>query len=142
MKAALCKSLDGPTAIELADLDPPPEDVTKILAGNIFHRRVILGRCEGTRAGALLDGLVGRVTRSGAKVPPVSGDALEANTGRVLAVVAHIASTLAACGEQLESGDVIICGSVVPPLFLDVNDTGLSFALEPIGEVSVRLMRD
>ena len=141
--AAVARAISGiGPAIELADLDPPPEDVTKILAGNIFHRRVILGRCDGTRAGALLDGLVGRVARSGAKIPPISGDDLEANTGRVLAVVAHIASTLAACGEQLESGDVIICGSVVPPLFLDVNDTGLSFALEPIGEVSVRLMRD
>ena len=130
----------GP-AIELADLDPPPEDVTKILAGNIFHRRVILGRCDPTRAGALLDGLAGHVTRSGVEAPPVSSDALEANTGRILAVVAHIASTLAACGERLQSGDVVICGSVVPPLFLDANDTGLTFALDPIGEVSVRFTR-
>src|SRR5438067_3521539 len=35
----------GP-AIELADLNPPPDDVEVVLAGNIFHRRVILGRSE------------------------------------------------------------------------------------------------
>ncbi len=137
--AAVARAISGiGPAIELADLDPAPEDVTKILAGNIFHRRVILGRSDATRSGARLEGLAGHVTRSGVKAPPVSGDALEANTGRILAVVAHIASTLAACGERLESGDVVICGSVVPPLFLDASDTGLTFALDPIGEVSVR----
>lgn len=126
-------------AIELADLNPPPDDVTAILAGNIYHRRVILGRPDNTRAGARLDGLVGHVTRSGAKSPPVSGAALEANTGRVLDVVAHIASTLGACGEKLSSGDVIICGSVVAPIFLERSDASVAFALDGLGEVSVQL---
>jgi 2-keto-4-pentenoate hydratase len=128
----------GP-AIELADLDPPPEDVTRILAGNIFHRRVVLGRADTSRAGARLDGLVGHVTRSGTNTPPLTADALETNTGRVLDVVAHIASTLAACGEKLERGDVIICGSVVPPIFLEPPDSAVAFSLEGIGEVSVRV---
>ena len=128
----------GP-AIELADLDPPPEDVTKILAGNIFHRRVILGGCDTLRAGARLDDLSGRVTRSGAACPPVAADALEANTGRILFVVGHIANTLAACGEKLERGDVIICGSIVPPIFLEPHDNEVAFALGSTGEASVRL---
>jgi 2-keto-4-pentenoate hydratase len=127
----------GP-AIELADLDPPPEDVTAILAGNIFHRRVILGRVDNGRAGARLDGLAGVVTRSGVADAAVRGDALEANTGRVLDVVAHMASALAASGAQLSRGDVIICGSVVPPIFVRPEDTSVSFALDGIGEVSVR----
>lgn len=137
-KVAAAISGIGP-AIELADLNPPPEDVTAILAGNIFHRRVILGRVDTSRAGARLDGFVGRVTRSGTKAAPVSADALEANTGRLLDIVAHIASTLAACGEKLARGDVIICGSVVPPIFLEPTDTGVTWALDGIGEVSVRL---
>ena len=128
----------GP-AIELADLNPPPEDVTAILAGNIFHRRVILGRVDNARAGARLDGLVGHVTRSGTKIAPVSGDALDANTGRLLDIVAHIASTLATCGEKLSRGDVIICGSVVPPIFLEPTDDSVAWTLDGIGEVSVRL---
>lgn len=139
-RAAVAAAISGiGPAIELADLNPPPEDVTAILAGNIFHRRVILGRTDTSRAGARLDGLAGHVTRSGARSAPVTGDALEANTGRLLDVVAHIASTLAASGELLRRGDVIICGSVVPPLFLDKTDTGIAFALDGIGEVSVRL---
>lgn len=124
-------------AIELADLDPPPQDVTAILAGNIFHRRVILGRAETARGGARLDGLVGQVARNGVALPSVSGDALEANTGRVLAVVGHVASTLAACGERLARGDVVICGSVVPPIFIEASDTGITFALGGIGTVEV-----
>ena len=59
-RAAVVAAISGiGPAIELADLDPPPEDVTAILAGNIFHRRVILGRTDTARAGARLDGLVG-----------------------------------------------------------------------------------
>ncbi len=135
-KVAAAISGIGP-AIELADLNPPPEDVTAILAGNIYHRRVILGRVDTSRAGARLDALVGHVIRSGNGSPSVTGDALEANTGRLLDIVAHIASTLAACGEKLTRGDVIICGSVVPPIFLDPTDTGVTWALDGIGEVSV-----
>ena len=52
----------GP-AIELADLNPPPDDVEVTLAGNIYHRHVILGPPDPTRAGAKLDGLVGHVFR-------------------------------------------------------------------------------
>ena len=138
--AAVAAAISGiGPAIELADLDPLPEDVTSILAGNIFHRRVILGRSDSRRAGARLDGLAGHVTRSGIRGGPVTGDALEANTGRVLAVVAHIAATLAASGEHLARGDVIICGSVVPPLLLEPTDTTVAFALDGIGEVSVRV---
>lgn len=128
----------GP-AIELADLDPPPEDVTTILAGNIYHRRVILGRVDNGRAGARLDGLAGIVGRSCTRGAPVTGAALEANTGRVLDVVAHIAETLAASGEKLARGDVVICGSVVAPIFLEPSDTEVAFSLDGIGEVSVRI---
>src|SRR5207253_7042184 len=55
----------GP-AIELADLNPPPDDVEVTLAGNIFHRHVMLGASDASRAGAKLDGLSGHVFRRGA----------------------------------------------------------------------------
>jgi 2-keto-4-pentenoate hydratase len=126
----------GP-AIELADLDPPPDDVTTILAGNIFHRRVILGQADPSRAGASLGGVSGLITRKGAALPAVS--ALEANTGRIVDIVAHLATTLAACGERMKAGDVVICGSIVPPLFLDADDNEIVYRLDPIGEVSIRL---
>ena len=107
-----------------------------ILAGNIFHRRVILGQTDTSRAGARLDGLSGHITRKGAKGSPVTE--LEANTGRIVDIVAHLATTLAASGERMQAGDVVICGSIVPPIFLDSSDKEIVYRLDPIGEVSIR----
>ncbi len=126
----------GP-AIELADMEFAPEDITRILDANIYHRHVILGPCDETRAGAALDGLVSRVTRNGKDFASVTE--IESNTGRVLDVAAHVASTLAACGEKIRAGDVLICGSITPPIFLDANDTQLKHGFGGIGSVSVRL---
>jgi 2-keto-4-pentenoate hydratase len=125
----------GP-AIELADLDTPPADVAEILAGNIYHRHVILGACDTTRAGARIDGLTCEVTRNGEALPPALD--IEANTGRIIDIARHTAATLITCGAQISSGDVLICGSILPPLFLDANDTALEHALDPLGAISVR----
>ena len=114
----------GP-AIELADLEFPPEDVEAILAGNIYHRHVILGardeRCAGAKS-AVTD--------------------LEANTGRLLDIVAHLANTLAACDERLHAGDVIIAGSLTPPMMLTGEDTLVALELDTIGAVSVAMTHD
>ncbi|HEX2255113.1 MAG TPA: hypothetical protein VHG92_00180 [Afifellaceae bacterium] len=128
----------GPS-IELADLDPPPEDVEVILAGNIYHRHVILGSRDVSRAGARLDGLKAQVCRNGADLE-VPTD-LETNTGPLLGLVRHVADTLDRLGERLRAGDFIIAGSIVPPLFLDANDRDIAYSLEPIGSVSVRFTR-
>jgi 2-keto-4-pentenoate hydratase len=37
----------------------------------------------------------------------------------------------------LKAGDVIITGSITPPIMLDKDETGLGHVLDPIGEVSV-----
>src|SRR5262247_3739171 len=52
-------------ALEIADAEGPMDDVEVILAKNIFQRHVIVGRRDASRAGAHLDGLSGRVNRSG-----------------------------------------------------------------------------
>lgn len=129
----------GP-AIELADLDPSPDNVEAILSGNIFHRHVILGPQDSSRAGARLDGLTGRVSRRGGEIAAVTE--LEANTGEIVEIVRHVADLLAGAGagERLKAGDVIIAGSVVPPLFLDQDDDVIAFALDPIGSASVRFV--
>jgi len=129
----------GP-AIELADLNPPPDDVEAALAGNIFHRHVILGACDTSRAGAKLDGLTGHVFRRGALA--AKQDNVEQLIGEMIGIVAHVAGTLAAYGEKLSAGDVIITGSITPPIMLEADDTGLSHAIDPIGEVSVNFARD
>ncbi len=101
----------GP-AIELADLDPPPADVRAILAGDIYHRGVVLGPVDESRSTA--EGIGGRVLRDGAEVAATDDPA--AYTGEVVEVVRATAEQLAACGELLRAGEVVISGSVVPPL--------------------------
>jgi 2-keto-4-pentenoate hydratase len=125
----------GP-AIELADVDGPMEDVQATLACDIFQRYVILGPRDIMRSGARLDGLKGRVTRSGNDVP-VPAD-LETNIGEVVNIVRHVADVAGAVGGGLRAGQFIICGSLTPPMFLDPGERGIDFALEPIGGVSVR----
>jgi 2-keto-4-pentenoate hydratase len=125
----------GP-AIELADVTCDAGDVERVLACDIFQRHVILGPRDIMRGGARLDGLKGRVTRSGTDVP-VPAD-LETNIGQIVSIVAHVADVAAALGEGLRAGQFVICGSLTPPMFLGAADTDVRFALEPIGAISVQ----
>jgi len=128
----------GP-AIELADLNPPPDDVEVALAGNIFHRHVILGPPDPARAGAKLDGLVGHVFRRGALA--ARRENVEALIGEMIGIVQHVAGTLSAHGERLRAGDVIITGSIVPPPIIEPDETEFAYALEPLGGLSVKFSR-
>jgi 2-keto-4-pentenoate hydratase len=128
----------GP-AIELADADLPFEDPEAILKGNIFQRHVILGERDASRAGGSTTGLTARVFRREAEVARTSDP--EAATGKLVDIVRHVADLLAAFGEKLSAGDVIIAGSVVPPMLVEADETGVAFALEPIGRVSVAFTR-
>lgn len=129
----------GP-AIELADLDCPIEDVEAVLSRDIFQRHVVLGPRDETRAGARLDGLSGRVTRSGKDVPvPVN---LEANIGELIEIVRHVANVVSHFGDTLRAGQFIICGSTTPLQLLEAADTGFEWTLDPIGEIAVRFTPD
>ena len=128
----------GP-AIELADLNPPPSDVEATLAGNIFHRHVILGPADRARAGARLEGLTGLVFRRGAQV--ARQEDLQANIGIIVDIVAHVAGTLAANGEKLAAGDVIITGSIVPPPLIEPDETAFAYTLDPMPQLSVTFSR-
>lgn len=125
----------GP-AIELADLSFPPDDVEAILGGNIYQRHVVLGLREEGRAGGDLHGLVARVARDGVDLA-TTDDPQEAS-GDLLANVGHVANVLAAFGETLRAGEVVITGSIVPPIVAD-GPTEVRYTLDPIGSVSIRL---
>ena len=123
-------------AIELADLDPVPEpdNLDAVLEADIFQRHVIL--CGNTRPGGSVSGLTSRVIRRGVEVAR-TGDP-EALTGKLIDIVATVANTLAAFGERLSGGDVIITGSITPPLMIERDENAITHALDLIGEVSVR----
>jgi len=52
-------------------------------------------------------------------------------------IVRHVADTLAAFGEKLSAGAVIITGAIVPPFPVEPGEE-IFFQLEPVGTVSVR----
>ena len=125
----------GP-AIELADISFPPDDVETILAGNIYNRHVILGRADSSRAGCVLDGLVGHIYRNCREVAMTTDP--QALTGDLIDIVRHVADLLAALGERLRAGEVIITGSIVPPLWIE-SEEDIRFTLEPIDTISINL---
>lgn len=125
----------GPS-IELANIDRPvgPGEVTEIVAGNIFHRGVVLGPPDHGRGGLDLSGLRAHVRIDG-RTRHVTDD-LQAITGDYADIVATVASTLASCGQRLRAGDVIITGSVVPPISVR-EGSEFAFELEPMAPLSV-----
>jgi 2-keto-4-pentenoate hydratase len=124
----------GP-AIELADVDHPSGDVEGTLARNIYQRHVILGVRDVRHAGGVLEGLTGHVIQNDAEIARVMD--LQALTGELLDIVRHTADLLATFGEKLEAGQVIIAGSIVPPLWITSGEE-LIFRLERIDSISIR----
>jgi 2-keto-4-pentenoate hydratase len=126
-------------AIELADLEfsATDADVEKVLVRNIFQRHVILS--EKSRAGGDTSGLSTRVFRRGKLAAETATP--EAITGKVADVLVQLANLLGAFGERLRAGDLVICGSTVPPPFIEADETEFSYTLAPIGDVSVRFTR-
>jgi len=125
----------GP-AIELADVHFPPQDIEAILAGNIYNRHVILGKSDISHAGCNLDGMVGRVSRNGQVISTVTD--LQALTGNFVGIVQHVANILASMGQMLHAGEVIITGSIVPPLWIELTEE-VAFELAPIDALKVTL---
>lgn len=127
----------GP-ALELADVHrPPEEDLEAVAADNIFHRYAVVGEMRPVAFLGSLAGRVGRVFRKDSQVAVV--DDLEAVPGRVVDVLAEMARVLAGLGEALCPGDLVICGSVIPPLFLEPGDESVGFHVDGLGAVSVRV---
>jgi 2-keto-4-pentenoate hydratase len=132
-KAKLAIAGLGP-AIELADVDFPPDDVEAILRGNIYQRHVLLGVCDRTRAGCALEGLSAVIMRNDTAFARLSDT--QAATGELVDIVRHVADLLAAFGERLRADEVIITGSITPPLWIAPGEQ-LAFTLDPVGSVSV-----
>jgi 2-keto-4-pentenoate hydratase len=119
-------------AIELADIDAPPEDAGRVMAGNVFHRHVILGPVSQADP----DAVSGRVLRDGEEI--AANDRPADLTGRVEDLVRLTAEALAAHGEGFRAGDVLITGSIVPGQPVEPGQR-LTAELPPLGSLSVEL---
>jgi 2-keto-4-pentenoate hydratase len=119
----------GP-ALEIADVEPPADDVERILAGDIFQRGVVLGSMVER---ASLGGASARVVVNGEETHVADPEAVP---GRIADVLAHVAAFLPEVGEELRPGDVIITGSVVPPLQVQPGDR-VEYELAGLGGVSI-----
>lgn len=114
-------------AIELADLEFPPDDVERIVAAGIYHRHVLLGP---PRAQTLA-GATARLVRDDEQV--AATDDLTALTGEHGWVLDAVRET---AGRELRDGEVVIAGSVVPPVRVEPGQSW-HFDLGPLGALSV-----
>jgi 2-keto-4-pentenoate hydratase len=119
-------------AIELADVDVTPADPERILAGNIYHRHVLLGPIDEGRTTAV--GIRGRLLRDGQEI--AATDTPEVATGELAEVVRLTAELLAASGERLRAGDVVITGSIVTPVKVAPGES-VTAEIDPLGSLTV-----
>ena len=121
-------------AIELADVNPPPDDIADVLGGNIYHRAVVtdVSHIERVPVGELRARVV-----SGVDVVAEIAD-LEAQTGDLYTIIGHCADLLAAAGEVLRAGDIVIAGSVIPPVPMKPGDS-FRFEVDGLPDVAVRV---
>ena len=103
-------------AIELADLEPTTE-VERILAGDIFHRHVLLGDLTEPASG--LDEVSVTVEIDG-ETHTAGADPKEAN-GDFAGLLGSLLPQLELIGETLQPGDIVITGSAVPPLLIEAG---------------------
>lgn len=130
------EAIDGlAPAFELADLDPPPANVEEILAGNIFHRAVVVGEFAEPSAAAP-EALRGELTVGDGPTEEVADP--QAATGPVAGLIRHVADLLAAFDAELASGEIVICGSIVPPIAVRPGDR-VSYRLAPAGALEIEL---
>lgn len=122
----------GP-AYELVDVDPPPTDVVAILASNIFHRHVVLDP-EAEVAPARFGTLRASIVRNGDERRVADP---QAATGELVGIVRHVADLLGEFGQALRAGELVICGSIVPPIAVAAGDL-VAYRLDPVGAISLR----
>jgi 2-keto-4-pentenoate hydratase len=113
-------------AIELADIDitPAADAVSDILAGDIFHRAVMLGAARETPGGWPTGELRAHVVHESAEgaITEVDVEDVEAGPGTTAEVLQACARAAALVGPGLRAGDVVILGSVLPPVPMAPGD--------------------
>ena len=120
-------------AFELVNYSVPGDSFESVLAHDIFHDAVVLGR--ETLPVPIADDTWPHVTRNGEEV------ATRDPSFSVLqpaAMIRHVAKTLSRYGETLETGDWLILGTLIRPVPVRAGDR---FAADfgPLGRVAVTI---
>jgi 2-oxopent-4-enoate/cis-2-oxohex-4-enoate hydratase len=121
-------------AIELADADRPPTEIEAVLAGDIYHRAVVLDR--GAAPTGLAHPIAARIERDGEEYA-TTADA-EAEVGRIEELAAWAVEYLRHFGIETAAGEVVISGSVVPLLDIAAAQH-LRHELDGIGALEVSI---
>jgi 2-keto-4-pentenoate hydratase len=122
-------------AIELADADRPPTDTEAVLAGDIYHRAVVLDRISPPTP--LAHPIAARVARDGEEI--AATDDAEVEVGRIEELAAWTIEYLHHFGVATAAGEVVISGSVVPLLDIAPGQR-LRNELVGIGALEVRVV--
>jgi 2-keto-4-pentenoate hydratase len=119
-------------AIELADADLPPTETETVLAGDIYHRAVVLDREAPPTP--LHHPIAARIERDGEEIA-ATADA-EGEVGRIEWLADWTVDYLRHFGIETAAGEVIISGAVVPLLDIAPGQR-LKNRIEGVGELSV-----
>jgi 2-oxopent-4-enoate/cis-2-oxohex-4-enoate hydratase len=122
-------------AIELADADQPPTEIESVLAGDIYHRAVVLDRTVAPTP--LAHPVAARIERDGEEYA-TTADA-EAEVGRIEELAAWTVDYLRHFGVETDAGEVVISGSVVPLLDIAPGQN-LRNELRDVGSVEVSVV--
>ena len=120
-------------AFELVNYSVPGDSFESVLAHDIFHDAVVLGR--ETLPVPIVDDTWPHVTCNGEEV------ARRDPSFSVLqpaAMVRHVAATLARYGETLETGDWVILGTLIRPVPVHAGDRFIA-DFGPLGRVTVTI---
>jgi len=120
-------------AIEVADADQPMTETEEVLAGDIYHRGVVLGEPVAPPPGPIAVA----IERDGE--PFGATEDAEAAVGRLAQLAAYVPRYLEHFGAESREGEVIISGSTVPLIDVAAGESWTS-RVEGVGEVEVRLV--
>ncbi len=115
-------------AIELVDLCLPFDDLDAILADGVFHRGLVLGEFTD----AVPETVVATVTADGQERGRVDRD-----PGLAYALES-VAIRAAEYGDELREGDIVIAGSLTPPVPAAAGETVI-VEVAPLGRLELSL---
>jgi 2-oxo-hept-3-ene-1,7-dioate hydratase len=120
-------------ALEIVNYSLPGDSFEEILANDVFHDAVVLGR--ETLPVPIVDDVWPELVRNG--VPTARRDPTRLVL-QPIDMIRHVAKTLARYGECLETGDWLILGTLIQPVSVRAGDR-ITADFGPLGRVSVSI---